>query len=303
MSVTAQEIFNITMSLADEITDSGYIDPTNTASYRVRTPGILNILQNELLKQGDLYKTYEISNKPIVNMLGMTNGFDYLEFTGNEIIKEAQGSVKAYYFEVDGDCTVYIEDYNGTWNTLATISPTNVTDFEPYKGVVTPSNGATKSRIRFTGAYRYLITNYAMFSIPIAPTKVPDYRPWIKKEMPSDFKSLDQIVNEYPQRQYARDSSYKWEGRKDLYINYYYEGSIRVVYRPIPTPLTAITDTLQVDDVTARTLLPYALGMELFKEENTDIYNHFYRRYNDLKILSTVKEPATIEKIIDVYGN
>jgi hypothetical protein len=301
--VTVQEVFELTMALADELTSTGAIDANNTADYKARTPRIVNMLQNELLKQGDMYKTYEISNKPIASMFGMTSGFDYLEFVGTEIIKEAQGSVKAYYFEVDGDCTVYIEDYTTQWNTLAIIQPTGIEDFEAYKGVVNHSNGATKSRIRFTGQYRYLITNYAMYSIPVAPNKIPDYRPWIKKEMPDNFKSIDQVVTEFPQRQYAKDTNYKWEGRKDLYINYYYEGSLRIVYRPVPTPVTLITDTLEVDDVTARTLLPYALGMELFKEENEEIYAHFYKRFNDLKILSTVKAPAVEEKIINVYGS
>lgn len=301
--VTVQEVFELTMALADELTSTGAIDVTNTADYKARTPRIVNMLQTELLKQGDMFKTHEISNKPVTSMLGMTSGFDYLEFVGQEIIKEANGSVKAYYFEVDGDCTVFIEDYTTQWNTLAIIQPTGITDFEAYKGVVIPTNNATKSRIRFTGQYRYLITNYAMFNVPIAPTKVPDYRPWIKKEMPADFKSIDQLITEYPQRQYTKDTNYKWEGRKDLYINYYYEGSLRIVYRPVPTPIASVNDVLEVDDVTARTLLPYALGMELFKEENEEIYAHFYKRFNDLKILSMVKQPAVEEKIINVYGS
>lgn len=301
--VTAQEVFAYTMAFADEIDATGSINPTNTADYRVRTPGILNSIQAELIKIGDMYKTYEITNKPIKSMLGLITGFDYMEFKGQEIIKEAIGSAKAYYFEVDGDCTVYVEDYTTQWNTLATITPTNINDFEAFKGVLTPTPGATKSRIRFTGEYRYLITNYALFDTPLAPTKVPDYRPWIKKEMPQDFKSIDQVITEYPDRQYSRDNNYKWEGKKDLYINYYYEGNMRIIYRPIPSLITAMTDPLEVDDITARTLLPYALGMELFKDENETLYQHFYRRYNDLKVLGMTKQPAIEEKVINVYGS
>lgn len=303
--VTAQEVFNITMAFADEVdaVGDGIINPTNTADYRVRTPGILNSIQAELIKIGDMYKTYEVTNKPIKSMFGLISGFDYVSFEGTDIIKEANGSVKAYYFEVDGEGTIYVEDYTTGWNTLATIEVSNINDFEAFKGVVTPTPGATRSRLRFSGQYRYLITNYAMFDIPIAPNKVPDYRPWIKKEMPSDFKSIDQVVTEYPDRQYAKDNNYKWEGRKDLYINYYWEGNIRVIYRPVPTAISTITDILEVDDVTARTLLPYALGMELFKDENETLYNHFYRRFNDLKVLGLTKQPAIEEKIINVYGS
>lgn len=49
IAITAQQIFEITMALADEIEDSGTINPTNTASYLVRTPGILSIIQAELI--------------------------------------------------------------------------------------------------------------------------------------------------------------------------------------------------------------------------------------------------------------
>lgn len=300
--VTADDVFKICMAFADEIDDSGQINPTNTASYKVRTPGILTSLQAELIKAGGIYSTFEISNKPAKNMLGLLAGSDYLEFTGADLIKEANGSVKAYYFEVDAPSTVYIEDYaNGVWNVLATITDTTATNFTPHKGVVTPTPGATKSRLRFSGTYRYVITNYAMFDTPFQADRVPDFRPWIPKTMPPDFKSLDQIVEEYPQRQYSKSISYKWEGRNKLFINYYFEGNVRIVYRPIPDAIMNMTDALQVDDVTARTLMPYGLGMELFKEENEDIYNHFRKRYVELKALSEVKQPASEQAIIDVY--
>jgi hypothetical protein len=304
MATTALEVFEICMALADQLDEAtGQLNPTDTDGYKYRVPGILTILQSELIKSGDIYSTFEIACKPVSNMLN--TGFNYVQFTGAEIIKEAPGSVKAYYFEVSGDATVYVEDYNGAWNTLATInaSPT-AGGYTAYKGIVIPSPGAIKSRLRFAGSYWYVFTNYAMFSAPFASNSdVPDYRPWVKKTMPDDFKSVDQIVNEYPERQYVKDSAYKWEGRGDLYINYEYEGNIRIVYRPVPAIVATIDDTLQVDDITARTLLPYGLGMELFKEENQTVYQHFLNRYRDLKNLSMQKQPASEEKIIDYYAH
>lgn len=298
---TAQQIFDLTMDLVNKRLANGTVNANTTAVYKARTPGILTMWQNENAKIGDLYKTVDISNKPTENLLGLNSGFDYLEFIGDEIIKETDGSVKAYYFEVDGDCTVYIEDYNGTWNTLATITPTGVTDFTPYKGVVTPSTGATQSRIRFTGVYRYLITNYALFSVPMAPTKVIDYRPWIKKQMPDDFKSLNQIIEEYPVKQYSNSSDYKWEGRRDLYINYNYEGNIRIIYKPIPSPITSLTDTIAVDDITAMSGA-YFLAAHILLVEDPDSASFFNQRYEDLKIQNNTKQPVAIQNITDVYG-
>lgn len=305
MSVTANDIFTICMAQADEMTDSiNVINANDTASYKARTPSILTALQAELIKVGRIFKTIEHSNKPIPNMLGIGNGFDYISFTGNEIIKEANGSVKSYYFETDGEGTIYIEDYNGSWNTLATINAIDapVRNFQSYKGTVTPTAGATASRIRFTGAYEYTITNYAMFSIPFKPSRIPVYRPWIKIEMPVDFVSADQIVNEYPRRRYEKSTGYKWENNNELWADYFYEGNIRINYRPVPSIISAMGDMVQVDDVTARTTMVYGLGAELFKEENPAIYKHFSVRFKELKALAMVKQPASEQAILNIYG-
>lgn len=303
--MTAQEVFMISMSLADELQDTPNIqvDATSTNSYRVRTPGILTALQAELIKTGSIFNSFEISNKPLQNMLGFNAGREYLEFVGQDIIKEAQGSVKAYYFEVDGEATVFIEDFTTQWNVLAQIDVSStVSAFTSFKGIVAPTEGATRSRLRFSGNYRYLITNYALFDVPLQADRVPDYRPWVPKVMPIDFKELDQVIEEKVEGQYSRATAYKWEGRNKLFIDYSFEGKIRIVYRPVPNVVSAMTDELQVDDVTARTLLPYGLAAELFKEENPDIYNHFIKRYHELKALAEIKQPASEQAIIDIYG-
>jgi hypothetical protein len=302
MSVTAQEVLDIVYALGDEL-DETTGNPDDTEDLQVRTPGILTALQAELIKNGDVFTPYEISHKPTVNMLGYTSGFDYVEFTGEDKIYEVSGNVRAYYFEVSDDATVYVEDYTGSWNVLATINaaPT-VGGYTAYKGVVTPTAGASKSRLRFSGTYRYVFTNYAMFSVRFASSgDVPTYRPWVKYPMPSDFKSVDQIIEEYPQRQYTKSSNYKWEGRADLYVNYYFEGNIRIIYRPIPAKITALTDVLQVDDVTARSVLPWGLGMELYKTDETK-FAYFRDRYMGMKALSMEKPPVTEQPITDLYG-
>lgn len=305
MATTAQQVFSIAMDLIDERLDSGLISASDTLSYNVKTPGILTLLQSELIKQGDLYSTFEIDNKPLTNLLGYTSEFDILDFTGTEFTREANGSVKAYYFEVDRVATVYVEDYNGAWNTLETITTTNTPEgFTAYKGIVTPSSGATRSRLRFTGTYYYKTCNRALFSVPFAQTSdVPTYRPWVKHQMPSDFKSVSEIIEEFPERQYANTATYKWEGRRDLYINYYYVGNVRIVYRPIPTIITALTDTLQIDDVTARTVLPYGLAAHLLIKEDSDVADFFNQRFEELKSNASRKPPAASEEIGNVYGS
>jgi hypothetical protein len=294
---TAQDVFNITMDLIDERNETGLINPTDTASYRVKTPGILNILQAELLKQGEIYSTYEVTNKPVGNLLGEC--FHVVAFSGEDLSFETAFPARAYYFEVDGDATVYIEDFTSGWNTLAVINATSTNGFTAYKGVVTPTLGATKTRIMFSGTYYYHFTNFALFREPFNPLKVPDYRPYVEKQMPADFHSIDQIVNEYG-KIYAQNGSYKWEGKNKLFVNYYYEGRIRITYKPVPLLITNLTDTLQLDDVTARTILPYGLAAHLMLDENDSLASFFNQRYEELKRLNL--KPAQIEQMVDVYG-
>ena len=302
MPVTAQQIFEIAMDLIDERLDSGIISEADTREYRVKAPNILTMGQMELHDIGDLYRTFEISQKPIPNMFGFLNGFEIQEFTGTDLIFTANGQARAYYFEVDSDCTVYIEDYTDRWNTLDTLNLTADGTFRVFKGVITPTSNSTITRLRFTGYYYFKTINRALFSMAFKPDRIPDYKPWLKYELPSDFKSISQIVNEFPQRQYQKDTNYKWEGRKDLYINYDYEGIIRVIYKPIPDIITDMNQELQIDDVTATTILPYYLATHLMIDENSELASYFNGRFMELKTLSKLPKPVSAQAILDVYS-
>lgn len=311
MTVTAQQIFDLSMDLIEERLDSSTISASDTISYKVRTPGILTMLQAELIKQGDIFSTYELSNYPVANLLGYISNFDIRQYEGTELTFEGVGSAKSYYFEVDNDATVYVEDFTGTWNTLATVNavPTE-SGFTAYKGLVTPTAGATKSRLRFAGSYYYRTLNRALFTQPFElAADIPDYTPWVKKQMPDDFKSVNEIINEFPDRQYSNDAHYKWEGRRDLYMNYYFMGKIRIVYRPVPSVIAMpnpISDPLstemQIDDVTSRTIAPYGLAAMLMLQENPSIASYFNGRFEELKFAASRQPPAQSEMIGNSYG-
>jgi hypothetical protein len=303
--MTVNDVFIQAMALADEMTDTiNVVNESDTASYKARTPGILNLLQAELIRQGDLYSNFEYSWKPIDNLLGHEVGFTPVSYVGEEQTFEGPGTPYAYSIDVDGEGTIYIEDFTGVWNTLATITTTDPTyrSFTNYKGVVTPTPNSSRGRIRLAGTYQYNMTNFALFGSPMKLARVPAYAPWMKVTLPADFKSMDQVVNELGNASYQKDGFYKWENMKDLYVNYLYEGTVRINYRPIPTLLTTTTDLIQLDDVTARTLLPYGLAAELFKEENKDIASYCASRYSDLKASSMIRRPASEQQMQDVYG-
>ena len=134
--------------------------------------------------------------------------------------------------------------------------------------------------------------------------------------MPANFKSVDQIVAEFvdlansTQGQYTKYANFKWEGRNELYVDYYFDGDLRIVYKPIPDLLTFsgvgdgtdLTQTLEIDDITARTILPYGIAAHLLLIENSATSSFFNQRYEELKFLGTRQQAASSEQIYNMYG-
>lgn len=52
----AEDIFNITMAMIDEMLSSGELDASATAEYRAKAPFILTMLQNELIGIENRYR-------------------------------------------------------------------------------------------------------------------------------------------------------------------------------------------------------------------------------------------------------
>lgn len=193
MMYTVQQIFDIACDLIDERLATGAIDANTTAVYKTRTPGIMNIFQNENFKSGDLYKTFEI--------------------------------------------------------------------------VCVPATTAT----------------------------------WVKQTMPPDFKSVDQIIEITSDgANYRESTGYKWEGRSDLYISSLFEGTIRIVYHPVPIPITLITQTLEVDEITSIGAA-YFLAAHLLLVEDPASASFFNGRHMEYMLKVKPKNPAPIEEIADVY--
>ena len=61
----AEEIFNITMAMIDEMLTSGELDAEATAEYRAKAPSILTMLQNELVGIDNRYRKEEERVEPV----------------------------------------------------------------------------------------------------------------------------------------------------------------------------------------------------------------------------------------------
>ena len=299
MAKTLTEIFRITMGLMDEILDTGLLSSDDTISYEVRVPSLVNQLQVEILRDSEQYsfKNYSFNKIDIV-----AGNFSVVAHKNEDKYLLGSSSAKAYYFEVDNDATVYIEDYDGSWNTLKTVSATSTGGFTAYKGIVTPTANATASRIRFSGSYYYNIINTALYDQTFElDADVPVYRPYVKIDLPDDFGILVDVVVETTQN-YFHTPDYKMENNSDLYVAYAFTGSLRVNYRPIPALTTTLTDSVSLDDYTAVSVLPYGLAAKLLIHEDLTKADYFEQKYQEALFKIKQPKPAQASDIEDAYG-
>lgn len=297
--VTAQQLFDNTMDLMDKRSNTGLIDSAKTQRYTVRAPSIITIGQNTLAKDGDLFKSYEFYHTKFKNLLGIR--FDLsTEFIGKDITYESEVA-RAYYFDVDGDSIITIEEFDGTWNVVTTIIATGIIEMTAYKGILIPTAGVTKTRITFSGTNFYRFMNVAFFAEPFSFTQVPVYRAWVEYTMPYDFKSVNQIIKKSPIQSYQRDSFYTWEGKNRLYIDYNYVGIVKVIYVPICVPILALTQEIEIDDTAAINCLTYFLATHLLLMEDPEISSYYNQMYMEARKAMTIRQPSSIENIEDVY--
>lgn len=135
---------------------------------------------------------------------------------------------------------------------------------------------------------------YKTYSITKAETK--NDGGYQEYDMPTDFKTEQQIIE--INGDYKNATDFRWED-KTLMIPDSFVGTIKVVYYPIPDPLTAMTDELVLDDITCRTLLVNGLASRLLTNENRVLANYFNDLFTEMKNKPRRKKIAPIVDIED----
>lgn len=308
--MTVNEIFERALALVDGITDAGAADTANTADYKARTPFLVNLFQMELIKSGDLFTKYPIAYKPFKNILTGGDHFSVGEHVATDVEIESTDVAKIYYFECDGASgSVKIEDYTGSWNTLATITLANTGyGFVPYKALITPTSGATKSRIVFTGNYYYRFKNVAMHAETLSNiNRFHDYGEKVKVTMPSTCHSIKDVVFKYDKDGYALSPHYEVERTGNLWEILFdrdFEGEVLVTYVPNPTKISTadLSESLTVDDYSAD-IMAYMLAEAFMNVEQNDyLAGLFKNKYQSLIATSSYSKPKPVVKIINKYG-
>ena len=317
MSYTGTEIKDMAIVIIDELSDAGTVDLNKTKEYGNRAVMLLDMWQKEISKTGDLFRTFELSCFRKKNLLGEFDSFLIIEHEGgtDQPNYTAEG-VNCFYFGVDSEASVYIEQLvGGTWTGVSGTyideqtnvstaftglinANTTTSSFNHYKGVITATGTV---RIRFSGDYYYRHMNRALcpHNYP-SVTKVPSFKAWYKIDMPTDFKSRTQVISEYPMWQYEEASS-KWENGNELYVQFGYEGIIRVNYIPVPIKITLLTQTIEVDDVTALSGAYYLAEHFAIADMNDELASMCRNKFKSLKIDSMVTTPLSNTEIVDFY--
>ncbi len=317
MSYTGDEVFAMAISILDELSDSGTIVDNQIKEYKYRAPYLLDLWQHEMAAHGDLHKTFELSCFRKKNLLGDIAQMGII--IENNAESQAYTGVGAYcfYLEVDGDCTITFTEngaaLSGTYSfnggtetaftgTIAITVPAGTTSFLPIKGILTATGGNVTMTI--TGSYYFRHNNRALSPYKFATAdKVPDFKPWYKVTMPSDFKSRSQIISEYPNWQYQENSpSIKWEGANELWVMFSYEGLIRIKYVPVPVKITALTQTLEVDEITAGSAAYYLAEHFAMADQNSELASRCKEKFRELKIESMIRQPLQPAEIKDIYS-
>lgn len=316
MAVTGKNIFDKAISLIDELSDSGVVQDAQVREYKSRAPYLLDMWQKEMAKSGDLFKTFEYACTRKKNLLGDLNHYGIIKENNGETDTYSATGVNCFYVEVDGNCSISFTEngnavsgkysFNGGEETdfTETINitvPENTKTFLPIRGILTTFGGVVTMAI--SGTYYFRHNNRALCPYKFnSALMVPDFKPWYKISMPSDFKSKSQIIDEYPSWQYSESTQHKWEGKKDLYVRFGYEGLIRIKYVPVPEEITNLDQTLEVDDITAQSGAFYLAEHFALADQNETLAETCSRKFRELKMESMISTPLTPTEIKDVYG-
>lgn len=264
----------------------------NRLDYDLRMNSVIDMHQRRIATSTKkISSSYVFSQYPPTNTISNPlNQFDLVQFNGTDIEYSGGQNVKSYYFEVDGNCTVTIEESpdGTTWSTLSTITPTPTRYglFTAYKGAIA-TTADYYVRYVFTGTTVYNIRNIAFYAAAYPTVNdIPPYKEKRPYAMPTNFYQLHYIIlngQRVDSKQYLKTSDWEQEGRNNIYVPFTEKGEYRVYYWAYPT---AINDdsldsiTLDIDDE-AIDCIVYGTAMDLIDDERTTAYQRLKVKYDE----------------------
>ena len=314
---TGEEIFERAMAVMDEISPNGTLNPDDIAEYKAKAPMLLDIWSRRMTRIAGVKKTFEISCFRKKNLLGDLNQLGQIIENNAEKQEYTAKGANCFYLDVDGDCTITFKENGGSLSgkysfnggeetdftdTINITIPNGTTSFLPLRGILSPQSQTSTITMTIEGTSYFRHNNRALSPYKYSSAlKVPDFRPYYKVKMPDDFVSRSQVISEHPQFEYQEGSpSIKWED-KDLYVRFAYEGLVRVVYTALPAKITSLDQTLEFDENTAMSAVPYLVKHFAMADMNEEMAREAKEEFAQMYVDLHTNEPLTPTEIIDVY--
>lgn len=236
---------------------------------------------------------YVINHKPMENKV-RESSFTPIEKT-EDLYFEAS-DVKSYYFEADGNGTVYVEKYDEEAETWVIIGLKNLSAskvFTAQKGFIKEGELFVKGRVRlhFTGDYLYSVRNVAMYEYLYSESvaDIPPYEAYTRYDIStlvSDFLSLNSPpIKEEAEYQYL-NQGYDVENGRIILLPYEAKGLYKVIYKH--KPQSVINNGEAGDDMTVIdldeelcALLPILVASYIWMDDEPEKAQYYLAMYQE----------------------
>lgn len=336
-NMTLKECKDATLKLINQYSIAGGVvalSYNNQADYIARIVPLINDAQMEIAKTvRRIPAEYVITQAAVPNRL-RGPGVDTLLFHGNDDVytKESDKPCRSYYFEVDGDAIIEIEELiSGKWSVVA-VHPCNPKlegysvmggthwedvahlehtqldgGFYAYRGMA--GSGSGKLRFRLRGDYPYQMRNAAFYEYSFASAeKVPSFGEYMIYEMPDDYYQLDgrgiPFYRHHRHNTFVMSHDFRWHGDKTLLLRRELKGEFIVDYFRYPKRIDVnAPDDTELDNCPdTHEAIPYLVGSMLVSQDNpalsSTLYNIFETRISRMNE-ATYSENMEVE---DMYG-
>ncbi len=236
---------------------------------------------------------YVINHKPMVNLV-KENTFSPIERSDDLCFEAADA--KAYYFEADGNGTLYIErmgSASDSWVIIGTQEFSSARRFIPHKGFIKNDGAFTTGRVRlrFVGEFLYSVKNVAMYQHTYSNSEadIPPYEPYTRYDIGAlvpDFLSLNSPPISEDENYERLNQNYDVEGGRVILLPYSSEGCFKVLYRRKPaeiinTGLASEDETVIDLDEELCTLLPILIASYVWVEDEPSMAEYYLSLYRE----------------------
>jgi len=302
--LTLAESKQLMLKYLDEYSIGGeLISAAENADYLNRHNAFADTVQMSLAQLFPIASEYQINQRAVDSLISCGSFDLYTNIPGKEHIVYTDKGAGAYYFEVSGPVTVYIEEFADELWVLRDTVENSGNDFSVYRGNISNSFGNVPARLRFVSEYPAMIKNCCLYSYAFPDnSSVPSFRPWIRYEMPNDFLRLDELILEN-EEQYCRGNLYYWENEKVLVLPHDVSADISVRYWAYPPKIDANTADDYVFPLAPEVarLIPLKVAALVIPMEKNELSLRLLQLYE--QELSRIKneKAAKPNKIVSVY--